>query len=181
MTHPKDIHVAAKAGAGDCGPAGELPGELAAFVAPLDWPGDKEEGTPDEAPDDGDGDWDEAGEPIVADGEIDMDGVGDASGDDDGDEAADDGDGGGDDDDDGDGDDDGDDGGWDETEEVGEGAGDVLGFLVFKDNTITLSFWPWLHFPGAPLMKKKGPVLSNSNTVFPSSNFLMGLLSLHLS
>ena len=42
----------------------------------------------------------------------------------------------------------------------GEGAeaGDPV-ILILRASTTMASFWPFWHFPGTPLMKKKGPDL----------------------
>ena len=58
----------------------------------------------------------------------------------------------------------------------GEGEGPVL---PLAPNTITISFCPCWHRPGAPPMKKKAPDRSNRKTDRFSSSFWIGLDVLH--
>jgi hypothetical protein len=49
----------------------------------------------------------------------------------------------------------------------------------FGDKTITINFSPFLQFSTFPLMKKKGPDLSNVKVESPPSNFWIEFHMLH--
>lgn len=51
----------------------------------------------------------------------------------------------------------------------------------FGDKTTMTNFSPFWQFSTIPLMKKKGPDLSNLKVEFPSSNLRIGFLVLHES